>query len=195
MNKLRIFISLLFIQLIDGFNYDFLLANGPTHVNSTTSQFFPYGNPKYGIEIKLLQVDPYTGLWINILRGPPGSILGTHRHYDQVYGYTLKGAWGYFEHPEWLSKPGDLVHETPGSVHTLFIDKNHGDTEVLFFVWGSLEFLDDDGNTLFIEDWKSVLQKYVNYCEENHLPIVDITYPKQKVPDIDFNHKHHKNEL
>lgn len=195
MNKLRILVALFFIHSVNGFNYDFLLANGPTHVNSTNSQFFPYGNPKYDIQLKLLQVDPYTGLWINILRGPPGSILGIHRHYDQVYGYTLKGAWGYFEHPEWLSKPGDLIHETPGSVHTLYIDKNHGDTEVLFFVWGSLEFLDDDGNTLFIEDWKSILQKYTNYCEENNLPIVDITYPKQKVPDVHFHHEHEKNEL
>ena len=115
-------------------------------------------------------------------------MLGTHRHYDQVYGYTMKGAWGYREHPEWLSRPGDLVHETPGSVHTLYIDENNGDAEVLFFVWGSLEFLDETGATISIEDWRSVLQKYVDYCEREDLPIVDITYPKIKVPDVRFHH-------
>jgi hypothetical protein len=52
-----------------------------------------------------------------LLRGQPGSILGTHRHYDEVYGYTLKGAWGYYDHPEWLSKVGD---ERPVSVHRLY---------------------------------------------------------------------------
>ena len=73
--------------------------------------------------------------------------------------------------------------------------RSHGDAEVLFFVWGSLEFLDENGKTIFIEDWKSVLQKYTNYCEENNLPIVDITYPKQKVPDVDFRHENKRNEL
>jgi 2,4'-dihydroxyacetophenone dioxygenase len=193
--KLLYIISIYFlIEISYGMNYEFLLANGPTHIRSNSSYYFPYGDSKYDIKIKLLHVDPHTGLWVNLLLGGPGSELGTHRHYDQVYGYTLKGAWGYHEHPEWLSLVGDVVHETPGSVHTLFIDQNHGETEVLFFVWGALEYLDESGNTLFIEDWKSVLQKYVNYCETNNLPIIDVTYPKNKVPDIHF-HDHHKSEL
>jgi quercetin dioxygenase-like cupin family protein len=177
-----------------GINYDFLLANGPTYVNSNDSYFFPYGDPKHGIKIKLVQIDPHTGLWINILKGGPGSILGIHRHFDQVYGYTLKGAWGYYEHPEWLSKQGDLIHETPGSVHTLYINENHGETEVLFFVWGALEYLDESGNTLYIDDWRSMLQKYIDYSEKNNLPVEDLTYPKSKVPDVHF-HDHSKSEL
>lgn len=111
-----------------------------------------------------------------------------------MYGYTLKGAWAYREHPEWVSRDGDIVHETPGSVHTLFIDENHGETEVLFFVWGALEFLDESGQTVAIEDWRSILQKYVDYCEKNDLPVVDLTYPKQRVPDVHF-HNNHKSEL
>ena len=184
----------MFISLSYGMKYDFLLANGPTHINSNDSYFFPYGDPKHDIKVKLLQVDPYSGLFINILKGPPGSILGTHRHYDQVYGYTLKGAWGYYEHPEWLSKAGDVVHETPGSVHTLFIDQNHGETEVLFFVWGALEFVDENGKTIFIEDWRSIFEKYLHYCEKMNLPIVDLTYPKSRVEDVHF-HNHIKHEL
>ncbi|CAF1065695.1 unnamed protein product [Didymodactylos carnosus] len=187
----------LLISVCYGTNYDFLLANGPTHISSNDSYYFPYGDPKYDIKVKLLQVDPHTGLWINLLRGGPGSILGTHRHYDQVYGYTLKGAWGYLEHPEWLSKAGDIVHETPGSVHTLYIHENYGETETLFFVWGALEYLDESGKTTHIEDWRSILKTYTDYCNKNNLPIVDITYPKHKVPDVDFknNNDNNKNEL
>jgi quercetin dioxygenase-like cupin family protein len=177
-----------------GAKYDFLLANGPTHINSDNRTYFPYGTAKYDITVKLLQVDPHTGLWIMLLRGSPGSVLGIHRHYDQVYGYTLKGAWGYREHPEWVSKVGDIVHETPGSVHTLYIDENHGETEVLFFVWGALEYLDENGQTIYIDDWRSMLQKYVDYCEKNNLPIEDLTYPKEKVEDIHF-HNDHNSEL
>lgn len=195
MMKMRHILYLLLIVGCNGINFDFLLADGPTYVNSNNTYFFPYGDPKYDIKIKLLQVDPHSGLWINILRGSPGSILGIHRHYDQVYGYTMKGAWGYYEHPEWLSKPGDLIHETPGSVHTLYVHEDYGEAEVLFFVWGALEFLDEFGNTLAIEDWRSILKKYVDYCEKNNLPIVDVTYPKQKVKDIEFKSNKNKNEL
>ena len=177
----------MFISLSHGIKYDFLLANGPTHINSNNSHYIPYGDPKYDIKIKLLQVDPYSGLWVMLLRGQPGSILGTHRHYDQVYGYTLKGAWGYYEHPEWLSKVGDTVHETPGSVHTLYIDENHGETEVLFFVWGALEYLDENGKTKSIDDWRSMIERYVRFSEENNLPIVDLTYPKSRVEDVHFH--------
>jgi 2,4'-dihydroxyacetophenone dioxygenase len=184
----------LLISISYGSNPSFLLANGPTYINGNSTDYFPYGDPKQGIEFKLLQADPYTGLWIILLKGPPGAELGIHRHYDQVYGYTLKGAWGYREHPEWLSKTGDIVHETPGSVHTLYIDKNHGETVVLFYVWGALEYLDQEGQTLFIEDWKSIIQKYIDYNKENNLPVIDVTYPKEKVPDVHF-HDHNHSDL
>ncbi|CAF3954445.1 unnamed protein product [Rotaria sp. Silwood1] len=195
MKMLHIVCFYLLIAVSTGINYDFLLADGPTHISSNDTYYFPYGDPKYDIKFKLLQVDPHTGLWIILLHGGPGSVLGIHRHYDQVYGYTLKGAWGYFEHPEWLSKPGDIVHETPGSVHTLYIHQDYGDTEALFFVWGALEYLDEYGNKIYIEDWQSISQKYVDYCQKNNLPIVDITYPKQKAPEITFKEKISKNEL
>ncbi|CAF1249531.1 unnamed protein product [Didymodactylos carnosus] len=154
-------------------------------------------SPEGNVKLKLLKekVDPYTGLWIMVLHGTPGSMLSRHRHYGQIYGYTLKGAWGYIEHPVWLSKSGDVVHETPGSVHTLYIDENHIDTEVLFFVWGALEFLDKSGNTIYIEDWRSISMKYIDYCNKNNLPVIDITYPKQKVPDVEFKHHPSKMDL
>jgi len=181
----------LLVSISYGTNPSFLLANGPTYINGNNTGYFPYGDPKQGIEFKLLQSDPYTGLWIILLKGPAGGELGIHRHYDQVYGYTLKGAWGYREHPEWLSKTGDIVHETPGSVHTLYIDENHGETIVLFYIWGALEYLDQEGRTLYIEDWKSIIQKYKDYNEKNNLPVIDVTYPKEKVPDVHFHdHKH-----
>ncbi|UJR19619.1 hypothetical protein I4U23_022753 [Adineta vaga] len=191
---LKIFVFFLFIGITIEIDLSSLLANGPTYISSKNSHFIPYGDPKYNLTMKLIQVDPHTGLWVNILKGPPGAVLGTHRHYDQVYGYTLKGAWGYREHPEWLSHAGDVVHETPGSVHTLFIDNNHGETETLFFVWGALEYLDEYGQTKEIEDWRSVFQKYIDYCQKNNLSIVDLTYPKEKVSDVHF-HSHQKTDL
>ncbi|CAF3790500.1 unnamed protein product [Rotaria sp. Silwood1] len=185
----------LLIAVGHGVNYDFLLADGPTYASSNNTYYFPYGDPKYGVEFKLLKVDPHTGLWIVLLRGRPGDRVGTHRHYGEVYAYTLKGAWGYIEHPEWISKSGDIVHEAPGSVHTFYIHQDYGDTELLAFLWGPLEYLDEFGNTIAIEDWRSILKKNVDYCQKNNLPIVDVTYPKQKVKDVEFNKNKNKSEL
>ena len=60
-----------------------------------------------------------------------------------------------------------------------------------FSFGGALEYLDESGEKISIEDWRSILQKYVDYCENNNIPVVvDITYPKSKVPDVHFDHEH-----
>lgn len=84
-----LFFFMFMISFSYGMKYDFLLTNGPTYIPSNNSHYFPYGDPKSNIEVKLLQVDPYSGFWMMLLRGPPGSILGTHRHYGPVYGYVI----------------------------------------------------------------------------------------------------------
>jgi hypothetical protein len=91
-----------------------------------------------------------------------------------VLGFTLRGAWRYLEH-DWLSRTGDIIHETPGSVHTLVLEE---DSEVIFFVEGALEYLDNEGRTLAHEDWQSITQKYLDFCTERGLAIVDTTRPR-----------------
>ncbi len=51
---------------------------------------------------------------------------------------------------------------------------------------GALEYLDENRKTLYIDDWRLMLQRYVDYCEANHLEVEDLTYPKKKVEDIHF---------
>jgi 2,4'-dihydroxyacetophenone dioxygenase len=113
------------------------------------------------------------------LRGPAGGNLGIHRHYGSVLALTLRGAWRYLEH-DWVARPGDIVHETPGSVHTLVLQE---DSEVFFLVEGALEYLDSQGRTLAHEDWRSMTQKYVDFCHARGLDIVDLTRPRTSAPD------------
>ena len=103
------------------------------HIPANDTPWFPYGNS--GCEAQVIQADPTTGNWIAKLRGPAGGNLGVHRHYGSVIGFTLRGAWRYFEH-DWTSRSGDIVQETPGSVHTLQLEE---DSEIIFFVEGALE--------------------------------------------------------
>ena len=41
-----------------------------------------------------------------VLKGLPGSMVGTHYHVGNVHGYTMRGYWRYLEH-DWIAKPGD----------------------------------------------------------------------------------------
>ena len=142
------------------------------HIPANDTPWFPYGES--GCEVQLIQADPTTGHLIVKLRGPAGGNLGIHRHYGSVFGFTLRGAWRYLEH-DWVSRAGDVVHETPGSVHTLVLQD---ESEILFIVEGALEYLDSQGHTLALEDWHSMAQKYVDFCRQRGLDVVDVTRPR-----------------
>ena len=105
--------------------------------------------------------------------------LGIHRHYGSVLALTLHGAWRYAEH-DWVSRTGDIVHETPGSVHTLMLKD---DSEVIFFVEGALEYIDSEGRTLAHEDWRSITQKHVQFCKERGIEAVDVARPRSASRD------------
>ena len=72
------------------------------------------------------------------------------------------------------------MHETPGSVHTLVLVE---DSEVFFVVEGALEYLDRDGRSVAHEDWRSMTHKYVDFCTQNGLPVVDLARPRTFGPD------------
>jgi 2,4'-dihydroxyacetophenone dioxygenase len=142
------------------------------YIPANDTPWFPYGPS--GCEAQLIKADPTTGQWIAKLRGPAGGSLGVHRHYGSVIGFTLQGAWKYLEHG-WVSRTGDIVQETPGSVHTLVLEE---DAEILFIIEGALEYLDIEGHTLAHEDWKSITQKYRDFCSSRGLSMVDVTRPR-----------------
>lgn len=37
-----------------------------------------------------------------VLKGLPGSMVGTHYHVGTVHGYTMRGHWRYLEH-DWIA--------------------------------------------------------------------------------------------
>eukprot|EP01084_Bolivina_argentea_P144481 253471_1 len=130
-----------------------ILAQSPVYVANESVHWIEYGPNIY---TKLYYVEPVTGRFVTLMKAAPVTFIGTHRHHGTVLGYTLAGKWGYIEHEkEWLSTRGDLVFETPGSVHTLFVSTDsEEDALILFIMDGSLEFLDEYGNSLGYLDWR-----------------------------------------
>jgi quercetin dioxygenase-like cupin family protein len=131
--------------------------------------FTPYSED---VKIKLLRADPVTGQMCVILSAPGGTGLGVHKHYGSVILYTIRGAWRYLEH-DWIARAGDFVYEPAGSSHTFQVEAGET-TEAFIIVEGALQFLDDEGNSLAIEDWHSMYERYLAYCEEEGIDALDV---------------------
>src|SRR4051812_18399367 len=71
-----------------------------------------------GISTQFLRLNRVNGSWIEVTRMAPGAAVNRHRHFGQVIAYTLEGEWRYLER-EWLARPGTLIWEPPGDIHTL----------------------------------------------------------------------------
>lgn len=117
--------------------------------------------------LKPLRFDLRNSVYVCILWAKQAGVLGRHRHRSPVTAYTLEGAWRYAEY-DWIARPGDLVQENPGVIHTLVAEEG---MKTLFFVGGSLEFYDEQDALLNTMDVFSFLDLYLSHCEQHGLPV------------------------
>lgn len=132
--------------------------------------FAPYSET---IFLKLIKVDPITGQWIALLKAPADAELPLHHHAGTVMVWTISGQWRYLEH-DWVAGPGSFVYETAGSRHT---PVGVGDKEVvtLNIVMGDWNLMTPEGAVLAIENWKSMMDRYLNFCKAQCITPVDIS--------------------
>lgn len=135
------------------------------HIDTDESLWHPFVGDE--LMLKPLRFDLRNSVYVCILWAKNAGVLGRHRHRSPVTGFTLEGAWRYAEY-DWVAKPGDLVQENPGAIHTLIAEKG---MKTLFFVGGSLEFYDDQDVLQNTMDVFSFLDLYVSHCEANGLPV------------------------
>jgi 2,4'-dihydroxyacetophenone dioxygenase len=130
-------------------------------------------NPTYNARMRLLQVDADAQMTVSHGILAPGLGVGTHRHRGPVQMWTMSGSWVYREH-EFVNRAGSYLYEPVGSVHTLYVPtENDGPTEVLSIVYGDVEYLDPDGDIVYVSNWKRTLDDYYQGCEAAGLPRPD----------------------
>lgn len=121
-----------------------------------------------------LRFELATGRWINVLKVIGGGRVNRHRHTGgHILGYVLQGGWRYLER-EWVAKPGTLVYEPPGDIHTLVADE--GEMQTLFILEGAVQYLDDDDNVIYQDDVFTKLERYLNYCRQQGIEPQDLCY-------------------
>lgn len=132
--------------------------------------FLPYSEE---LGLKIIRLNPVSGEWVSLLRVPAGMELPKHYHSGTVHVYTLSGSWGYKEH-EWIASPGSFVFETAASAHTP-VAQSGEDVVTLNIVMGDWNIVDETGAVLAVENWKTMLKRYDDYCDANGIAPVDIT--------------------
>ena len=89
-----------------------------TNINLDDDRLWvPYAN---GVWFQPCCFNVTSGGFSLVLKGLPGSMVGTHYHVGTVHGYTMRGHWRYLEH-DWIAKPGTYIYEPAGEAHTLVI--------------------------------------------------------------------------
>ena len=150
----------------------------PLYRNSHDLPWIPFTPYSASVKLKLLKIDPVTGQVIALLHVPGGEGLGVHNHHGTVIVYTVQGAWRYLEH-EWTAKAGDFVYETAGSQHTLLAEPGE-DLVAFIVIEGALEFLDPQGHSMGLENWRTLLDRYYRFCEESNIRPVDLSRFEQE---------------
>ena len=140
-------------------------------VPSAELPWFPFLSE--GIHLKLLKVNPSTGEMVLMIRVQPGAGLGTHYHHGVVVAYTISGHWRYRD-AEWVAGPGDAIIEPAGSTRA-FEAVGEAAAESFVHLRGALEFRDEAGKTLCIENAETLHGRYLAHCALHGIAPVDLT--------------------
>jgi quercetin dioxygenase-like cupin family protein len=134
--------------------------------------FVPYSEL---VSVKLYRADPVRGETIIVYRAPPGARLPCCRHSGTTTIFTVQGRWKYRE-LDWVAGPGSVVIERPASQHTAEVLADGTDDAILFAVTqGDLLMLGDDGRIVGTENWRTAVDRYVEYCRTIGIEPRDVT--------------------
>jgi len=132
--------------------------------------FAPYTDKAF---LKLLKVEPISGTFVTLLKAPGDLVLPKHHHCGTVMVYTVKGKWKYLEH-DWTAVAGSFVYETAATSHTP-VGAGAGEIITLNIQVGDSLYLDDKDAVVAIENWKTALDRYLNFCTAKGLTPVDVS--------------------
>ncbi|HEY1853694.1 MAG TPA: 2,4'-dihydroxyacetophenone dioxygenase family protein [Solirubrobacterales bacterium] len=125
------------------------------------------------IWVKPLRLNRKTGQWANITKVVGGGQINRHYHVNGVVGYVLDGSW-YYAEKDWVARPGMMVWEPPGDVHTLI--SGEGGTITMFQLEGALLYVDEEDNVVGFDDVLNHTRTYHDFCVAEGIEPLDLDY-------------------
>ena len=144
-----------------------------SYIDAESYPWIPFAPYSDEVFIKALKADPISGTFVTLLKAPSTITLPRHHHCGIVIVYTIKGQWKYLEH-DWTAVEGSVVYETAASTHTP-TGAGSGEIITLNIQVGDSIYMDTKDNVLAIENWKTMLERYVAYCKSKGITPNDIT--------------------
>lgn len=111
-----------------------------------------------------LHLNTSMGYYVHVLRSRRSGMLQRHRHSGPVHAYVIKGKWYYLEH-DWIANEGSYIFEPPGETHTLTVPEDCDEMITLFTVFGSLMYVDPEGNATGYDDVFTRIERYRDHFE------------------------------
>jgi hypothetical protein len=101
--------------------------------------------------------------------------LPRHRTSGPTTIYTVQGRWKYREH-DWVAGPGSLVIEPASACNTpQILGDGTDDAILLLMVGGDVFLLDAEDRVTSIENWRTAVNRYLDFCRANDLEPLDVT--------------------
>jgi quercetin dioxygenase-like cupin family protein len=153
------------------------MLHEPVHtsiVDDESLPWIPFTPHADKVFLKYFKLDPVRGEMVVLVRAPAGASLPRHHHSGTVMVYTIEGRWKCREH-DWIAGPGSLVIEHAASCHTPEVVGTEGQVLALTIVNGDIAFLGENDEVLTVENWKTALQRYVDYCQRAGIAPRDLT--------------------
>jgi hypothetical protein len=148
---------------------------GTNFIDAEALPWVPFTPYSEDVHIKLIKADPIRGEMIVLMKAPVAMVLPKHVHTGTVIVYTINGAWKYVEH-DWVATPGSVVFETAASEHTAVGVPGHGDEVIaLNILVGDLIYKDGNGQIVAMENWRTMVERYLAWCRANGVPPRDVT--------------------
>ena len=141
------------------------------YVPTNDLPWFPFHSES--VHVKLCRVNRATGEMAMLIRVQPGGGLDTHYFHGVAATYCVSGSWRYRGAP-WIAGPGDVTIQPAGSLQAI---ETIGERPAEAFVHliGAIEFRDEAGKTLCIENAETLHGRYLAHCALHGLPVVDVT--------------------
>ncbi|MDM4765038.1 2,4'-dihydroxyacetophenone dioxygenase family protein [Pelomonas sp. SE-A7] len=127
-----------------------------------------------GVQLKYFRLDPVRGEVIALVRLAPGTRMPPHQQGGHAILYTVSGRWKFAEH-DWIAGPGSVVFQTAGSRLSAEVLSEDEPTVVLAVAVGDRVLFDQQGGVMAIENWRTALQRYLDYCSLHCVTPRDLT--------------------
>jgi quercetin dioxygenase-like cupin family protein len=144
---------------------------GANFVHSAALPWIPFLSE--GIHLKLCKVNRSTGEAAFLIRAEPGAALARHYYHGVVAAYTISGRWRHRD-AGWIAGAGDVVVEPAGTTH-VYEAVGPQPAESFVHMAGAIEFRDDEGVTVCIENAETLLGRYLAHCALHGIEPVDVT--------------------